>query len=141
MAKGNAKSLVKKKVGRPTVMTAETIKKLESVFKLGVTDQVAINYAQIGERTYYDHIKGDENFRRKMESAKHFGRLAAGNVIMDSIVKDKDVDSAKWWLEKKYKNEFGGMPSTLIQQNIGKENIAEAEVVDDDLKRITGELP
>lgn len=109
--------IVKSKPGRPTVMTADTILKLESVFKLGVSDAVACNYAGVGNRTYYDHLKANEDFRTKMDSAKHYGRLAAGNVVMDKIVKDKDVNTAKWWLEKKYPNEFGNTPA-LTQINI-----------------------
>lgn len=96
------KTLSTKKTGRPTVVTAETITKLESIFKIGGNDAEAISYAGIGARTYYDHLEADEDFRSKMDSAKHYADIVAKNVVIDAIVKDKDLGTAKWWLEKKH---------------------------------------
>ena len=44
-------------VGRPTVMTDETIHKLEEVFALDGTVEEACMFADIGKSTYYDFIK------------------------------------------------------------------------------------
>jgi len=100
-------------VGRPTIITPEIITMLESVFKLGVTDEVALNYAGVSSATYYRHLKDDKDFERKMRSAQDFARIAAGQVVMKAIVEDKDVQTAKWWLEKKYHNEFGGAETEI----------------------------
>lgn len=97
---------IDRSAGRPTIMTDEILQKLESVFKLGVTNGVACNYADIAESTFYDHYKKDPVFRRKIDSAKDYARIAAGNVVVDSIVNGKDVESAKWWLAKKHSDEF-----------------------------------
>jgi len=108
VADDNPKDIVKPgKPGRPTVITPETIKKLESVFQLGVTDEVACDYAEIAPSTFYDHLNKDEDFRRKMRAAKNYARIAAGAVVVEAI-KNKDVNTARWWLEKKYPNEFCG---------------------------------
>lgn len=96
------KTLQKNKTGRPSVMTAETINKLESIFKIGGNVSEATSYAGIGDRTYYDHLERNEDFRRKMESAQHYADIVAKNVVIDAIVKDKDLMTAKWWLEKKH---------------------------------------
>ncbi len=120
MADGNTGNIVKK-AGRPTKITADIVKRLEDIFKLGVLDKVAINYVGIGERTYYDKLESDEVFRSQMQLAKNYARLAAGSVVMDAIVKRKDVETSKWWLEKKHSDEFssGNKGQILIQQNFG----------------------
>jgi len=97
------KKITKKKTGRPTAITAKTITKLESILKIGGTIQEATAYAEIGERTYYDNLKSNENFRRKMQQAKHYATVAAKNVVVQSILKDKDLNTAKWWLERRTK--------------------------------------
>jgi hypothetical protein len=100
--------LVKKDVGRPTVVTEDVVRKLESVFKLGVKDNVACNYAGIPERTYYDHLKGNEDFRSRIRAAQNYPRIAAGQTVVRAFTEDNDVQSARWWLEKKHPDEFGG---------------------------------
>lgn len=89
-------------------MTDEILQKLESVFKLGVTNGVACNYADIAESTFYDHYKKDPVFRRKIDSAKDYARIVAGKVVVEAIAKEGDVDTAKWWLTTRHPEEFGG---------------------------------
>ena len=120
MAESNTKDLVKRSIGRPTKKREIVVKKLEGVFKLGVSDEIACRYAKISKPTFYDWCKKDEDFLYRITTAKDFARLAAGNVVMDAIVKDKDINSAKWWLERKHKDEFGQqMPIVAQQFNIG----------------------
>lgn len=98
---------VPNKVGRPSNFDDETIQKLESVFKLGVTVGVACNHAGVSDSAYYVKMKEDEDFRDKMESARDYARIAAGQIVVNAIVKDRDVETAKWWLAKKHPDEFG----------------------------------
>jgi len=102
--------------GRPSVMTEEVVNLLENIFKLDVPIQVAVEYAGIDESTYYRHYKSNHAFARRMERAKIYARIAATNVVMDAIVKDKDVQSARWWLEKRHSEEFKAKPD-LLQDN------------------------
>jgi len=126
------KTLSTNKIGRPTVITADIITKLESIFKIGGTDEEAITYAEIGNRTYYDHLEADEAFRSKMTAAKHYADVVAKNVVVDAIVKNKDLSTAKWWLEKR---QFKDQPTTPGQQynqfNILNINREEAEQLSD----------
>lgn len=89
------------KGGRPTKMTDDVITKLESIFKIGGTIEEAASYANINPKTYHDWANKDEGFVRKMVAARHFADVAAKNVVIDAIVKDKDLATAKWWLEKR----------------------------------------
>ena len=124
------KTLQKSNAGRPLAITADIITKLESVFQLGVTDKIACNYAGVAERTYYDRIKGDDEFRTRMDNAKHYARIAAGAVVVQAI-KDKDVNTAKWWLEKKYPQEFG-TPAVQFNQQFNAESMKLEIVKDED---------
>lgn len=105
-----------KTAGRPTKIDEDTVAKLESVLKLGVTDTVACDYAEINPSTFYRRTQADEVFARKMRQARSYVRLSAGAVVVNSIAR-KNIDSAKWWLEKKHPDEFGNRPTTAIQIN------------------------
>ena len=89
------------KVGAPTVVTPEIEEKLESILKIGGTIAQATSYAGIAERTYYDRQKASEEFMQRMLAAKHYADVAAKHLVVRSITEDKNLDSAKWWLEKR----------------------------------------
>jgi len=111
MAENNTNSLTRPNdsgMGRPTKLTEDTVKKLESVFNLDVTVTTACAYAGISRETYYSWLKENPEFSDRMAKAQEYARIAAGNVVMNAIVRDKDVATARWWLEKRYPEEFGG---------------------------------
>lgn len=95
------KKLTKNKGGRPTKLTDDTVKKLESIFKVGGTIEEATSYAGITRQSYYNYVENDDAFLTKMEAAQHFADVVAKNVVVDAIVKDKDISTARWWLEKR----------------------------------------
>lgn len=104
------------KNGRPTVLTPTVVEKLVEALKLGVTVEVACSTAGIHRDTYYKNIKDNPDFADKMLWATNYPRLVAGNVVMSDILKE-NVDSAKWWLEKKHSDEFGGKQTNIAIQN------------------------
>jgi hypothetical protein len=89
------------KVGRKNSITPEIEKKLESILKIGGTNSEACAYAGIAERTYYSMQERNAEFMQKMKAAKHYADIVAKNIVVDSLVKDKDLSTAKWWLEKR----------------------------------------
>ena len=112
----DTKTLSTNKVGRPSIYSEEIVKKLESVYQLGVSDEIACNYAGISKETLYTWRDKYPELVDRLDGAKHYARIAAGSVVMEAI-KNKDVNTAKWWLEKKYSKEFGNQPRVLIQNN------------------------
>lgn len=95
----------KKDTGHPTVMTPETIEKLERAYSLGCSDLEACFYANIGKSTLYSYQKEHPEFVERKEALKEKMIFAARTVIANSLA-DNDKDTAKWLLERKRKQEF-----------------------------------
>ena len=90
-------------IGRPTVMTPEVIAKLEQVFALGGTDLEAIFYADISKDALYDYQKIHPEFTERKERLKQTPVLKARQTIIKGLDND---DNARWFLERRLKNEF-----------------------------------
>jgi hypothetical protein len=97
------KSTKKNKEGRPTVMTQETIQKLEQAFAFGSTDEEACFYANIGKSTLYDYIKANPEFSERKEALKLNPILKARETVVSSL--DNPIH-AQWYLARKRKKEF-----------------------------------
>jgi len=98
--------------GRPTVMTPETISKLEEVFAIGGSDEEACFYAGIGKTTLYNYQQDNPEFVERKEALKEKPILKARQTIVKGL---DDVHNAQWYLEKKKKNEFGNAASIEIK--------------------------
>ena len=103
--------------GRPTVITEDVLSKLKAVLQRGISVKKACQHAKIGEKTFYRNYKENEEFRQLIDDWKNFATVIAGEVVVDSIVKGKDVNTAKWWLERKDPTEFNSQVQ-ISQLNI-----------------------
>lgn len=92
--------------GRPTEMTPEKILLLEQAFSLGCSDLEACLHADIGKTTLYNFQQKHPEFAERKAMLKDKLVLKARTVIADALNK-KDKETAKWYLEKKKKDEFG----------------------------------
>lgn len=86
-------------------MTPKTIEKLSEAFKLGCTNREACFYADIGESTYYDFLKEHPEYSDKFNMYKDYEKIQARLVVHKALEKG-DRDMAKWYLERKAKDEF-----------------------------------
>lgn len=91
-------------IGRPTVMTEETLNKLQEVFALGGTDTEACMYADISPRTLYKYQEENPEFIQRKESLKEKPFLKARQTIIKSL---DDPNHAFKYMERKKKQEFG----------------------------------
>ncbi len=91
--------------GRPSVMTAETIAKLEEAFTHGATDKEAAFIAGIGARTLYDYCQENEEFSQRKEALKDMVKYQARMNIAKAI-NAGDKPLSQWYLERKGKDEF-----------------------------------
>lgn len=91
--------------GRPTVITEEVLQKLETAFAMGCSDREACLYADICSATLYNYQNANPDFLEHKNALKEKPVLMARAVILDKL-QDKDAETAKWYLERKKKDEF-----------------------------------
>ena len=101
--KKNPEDLEKR--GRKTIMTPEIIDKLEQAFSMGCSDLEACLHANIGKTTLYNYQNENPEFVERKEQLKEKLVLKARTVIAEALNR-KDENTAKWYLERKAKNEF-----------------------------------
>lgn len=105
MATSNSsREVTKRPNGRPSIMTLDTLNKLEQAFAIGASDKEACFYADISHETLYKYQRNNPGFIERKEALKLRPILQARQKVMDDI--SKDVATAKWYLERKLKNEF-----------------------------------
>jgi len=92
-----------KEVGRPTIMTPETLNKLEEVFAIGGTDEEACFYADISKQTLYNYQAEHPEFVDRKEALKERPILKARQTIVKALDNPSD---AQWYMERKRKKEF-----------------------------------
>ena len=94
-----------KKVGRPTKMTADTLKKLEEAFAIGASDREACFYADISLQTLYTYQQHHPEFVERKEALKERPVLLARQTVVKGITSDPKL--AMDFLKSKAKDEFG----------------------------------
>jgi len=93
-------------VGRPEVITKDTVLKLEQAYQNGFSVMRACQLSGISRSTYYKHLKEQPEFSDKMTLAQQYPAEVARQSIVKAI-SNGDIGAAKWWLERKAKDEFG----------------------------------
>jgi len=73
------------KVGRPTKMTSETLKKLEQAFLLGCTDKEACLYGNISHQTLYNYQEKHPEFVERKRILKKNPVLQARKSLINGI--------------------------------------------------------
>lgn len=91
-------------MARPSKLTEENMAELERRFRDGATNLEAIE-GIFSEDTFYEHQKNNPEFAARMDMAKEYTTEIARGVVSKRI-KRGDVDTAKWWLERKNKKQF-----------------------------------
>ena len=133
--KKNPEDLEKR--GRKTIMTPEIIDKLEQAFSMGCSDLEACLHANIGKTTLYNYQNENPEFVERKEQLKEKLVLKARTVIAEALNR-KDENTAKWYLERKRKAEFGAKPENEININIkqalvefvdGKSESSDTEII------------
>lgn len=100
-------------VGRPTLMTPETLNKLEQAFSIGASDKEACFIANISHQTLYNYQKDHPEFVERKEALKDMPKYKARKNIVDKI-NEGDVTTSLWYVERKAKDEF----STRTDHNL-----------------------
>ena len=121
-------------IGRPTIMTPETISKLEEVFAIGGSDEEACFYANIGKSTLYNYQQENPEFVERKEALKQRPVLKARQTIVKSLDNPED---ARWFLARKMKKEFSerqevtGADGEKLVIEISKEIASKNNIIND----------
>lgn len=124
----------KSNAGRPTVMTPEVVAKLEDAYRYGATDIEACFYANISKDALYDYQNKYPEFSERKKALRSHLKFVSKNVVGRSI-EGGDTTDAKWYLERKCKDEFG------TKQNIEHSGNITLEAVLKELDGGTADLP
>jgi hypothetical protein len=114
-------TITAQKVGRPTVITPDVTRRLIAAFERGFTDETACSAAGISTTAYYKHLKENEAFRIRIQQAKVFLLMLAGqhiaDVLYDSVREQNgekrkystsiEAKTAMWVLERKEPEAWG----------------------------------
>jgi len=92
-------------VGRPTLMTEPTIAKLKEGFAQGFSVRNACIWADIGQDTYYDYCKKFPEFGDQCKTLQQ-KPLIKSILVINKALNEGDVSTAKWYAERKAKDEF-----------------------------------
>lgn len=93
------------KEGRPTRYTEEIVKSLVKSFEDGSTITEACHVAGISRQSFYDWMRDHKEFLDRISIAQEYPDYVARSVLTKSI-KEGNVDTAKWWAERRMKDEF-----------------------------------
>ncbi len=110
----------KNRIGRPTKMTPDTVKKLEDAFAFGCTDEEACYYADITRQTLTTYQNANPDFLDRKEVLKSRPVLKARQEVIDGLSGNPEL--ALKFLERKRKDEFGVAPNFLQQINMAQVN-------------------
>lgn len=104
------------KIGRPSKMTEETVKKLEEAFALDTSDEKACFYAGISRQTLNTYQNQHPEFLDRKHELKARPVLKAKANLLNALngkdPKGRDIDfktvveTSKWYLERKCRDEF-----------------------------------
>ena len=96
---------MKQKVSNPTKFDDKVIAKLELAFTKGCSINEACLYADIATSTFYRNVdKESELYEYFMQLKDNPLKKARFNLVED--IEDGNVESSKWYLERKAKDEF-----------------------------------
>lgn len=123
--------------GRPTVMTPEVIGKLEQAFSFDTSIDEACLYAGIHPDTYYAFVKKNPKYSDHFKELRNHPVLKARKSIVDKL---EDPINAKWYLERKRKNEFGERRE-LTGLNGGAIQITGMEIIKDNEDTVQNQEP
>ena len=119
-----------KAVGRKTIMTPETIEKLEEAFLLGCSDREACLMADIAPATLYKYQEKNPEFTERKEQLKQSPFIKARQAVISSFRRDPNL--ALKYLERKKKDEFSLRTETDVTSGGEKVNIALVRFEDGD---------
>lgn len=138
-------------IGRPSVMTTETLDMLRGAYLMGYSDREACVYANIGLQTLYDYQKEHPEFSEQKEEYKANPVLLAKKTIFGALEKG-NIKIAQWYLERKAREEFSSKKEFGERQPTARDieqlsslfesgNDKETKAIQNELEQVWGNVP
>lgn len=99
--------------GRPTVMTDETLLKLEEGFMKGLSDRQACLYADIAESVLYNYQNAHPGYAERKHALKEHIKMRA-RLVLNEAIQGNDLETSKWLLSKRDK---GFNPESKVEMS------------------------
>lgn len=119
----------KSNAGRPTVMTKETIGKLEIAFGYGASDEEACSYADISMDTLYEYQKKHPEFSELKVRLKERPTMMAREAVVRSFKTYPGL--AMKYLKAKKNKEFR---EAMVIDNTNSDKLKEADTLLDEIR-------
>jgi hypothetical protein len=91
-------------MARPIKMTEQVLKDLRAIFLIGATQEEACRYSGISVKTLWNYTEKHPEFLQEIKAWQEDSILKARRKVIEEI--PKDINTAKWYLERKVKTEF-----------------------------------
>ncbi len=105
----------KRPIGRPEI-DESAVNKLMDAFSWGCDVTSACLFAEISRQAYYNYCSRHPDFNDRCEALRNMPNLHARRTVFNAMMSG-DVATAKWYLERKFKDEFA------TKQNIDSTNV------------------
>ena len=103
--------------GRPTIMTDSTLAKLKEGFAQGFSVRNACIWADISQDTYFDYCKKHPSFSDQCKTLQQ-KPLIKSILVINKALNEGDVSTAKWYAERKGKDEFSLKTETELSGEV-----------------------
>lgn len=118
------------KAGRKTVKSEEIIRKIEECASMGGSIEEIAFYAGIHRATLYRWMDEDNKLKDRIEELQERPILKARQTIVKSL---DDPEQAKWYLERKRKNEFSTKSEVESKSEIQVSGDVEVKTCSEDI--------
>lgn len=125
-----------KRNGRPPVIDATVLGKLEDAFMNAFNDEMACLYAGINPDTLYEYCKRNPKFTERKERLKMTPSLKAQTVIVKDI---ENVGGARYWAERRMKD-FMPTQTVVLGGKVETEDVAVKSAIKEVAERFEEEL-
>ena len=129
------KGLVRNPKGAPRKMTAEPLAQLEQAYSLGCTDAEACFAAGISKSTLSSFQVDNPEWLERKQLLREKMVLKAKAVI-EHALSNFDVATARWFLEKRCREEYGNEVKVSGDINIKQAIVSWAKVIDSESQEV-----
>lgn len=99
-------SLAKESLGKKWKDIDIVVDSLVKAFEDGANISEACRVAKIDRQTYYNWLEDSKEFSTLMGDAQEYPDIVAKMNLVRAIKVKRDLETSKWWVERKMKKEF-----------------------------------